>query len=66
MEKLTPREQEVADLVAQGLTSHKIATKLGVTKFTVDKHRKSLCHKYSIKRDQLKYKLKEITDGLNK
>jgi DNA-binding NarL/FixJ family response regulator len=36
--QLTPREGEVAELVAEGLTNRQIATRLRVTEYTVKKH----------------------------
>ncbi|HEY8578971.1 MAG TPA: response regulator, partial [Beijerinckiaceae bacterium] len=38
-ERLTPREMEVFDLVAQGMTSQAIATKLGISARTVESYR---------------------------
>ena len=44
-ERLTPREMEVFDLVAQGLTSQAIATKLGISARTVESYRAQLMEK---------------------
>jgi len=38
MSQLTMREQEVAGLVARGLTNHQIASELRVSRFTVNAH----------------------------
>jgi two-component system response regulator FixJ len=37
--RLTPRQIEIFDLVAAGCTSHAIATKLGISRRTVENHR---------------------------
>ncbi len=44
-ERLTPREMEVFDFVAQGLTSQAIATKLGISARTVESYRAQLMEK---------------------
>lgn len=44
-ERLTPREVEVFDLVAQGLTSQAIATRLGISARTVESYRAQLMEK---------------------
>jgi non-specific serine/threonine protein kinase len=38
MNKLTPREQEVAELLLEGLTSREVAARLYVSKRTIDFH----------------------------
>lgn len=43
--KLSPREREVLDLVATGMTSRQIAFKLGLSKKTVDVHRAKVLRK---------------------
>jgi RNA polymerase sigma factor (sigma-70 family) len=43
--RLSPREREVLDLVANGLTSKQIALRMGLSKKTVDVHRGKLRRK---------------------
>lgn len=45
MERLTPREAEVARLVRHGCTNHEIASSLHITSDTVKKHVKAACVK---------------------
>jgi two-component system response regulator FixJ len=45
VEKLSPREQEVLQLAARGLTSREIASELGISPRTVEVHRASVMHK---------------------
>jgi DNA-binding NarL/FixJ family response regulator len=47
--RITRREKEILDLVVEGLTSGEIATKLFVSQWTVDSHRKSLMTKFNTK-----------------
>jgi two-component system response regulator FixJ len=44
-ERLTPREMEVFDLVAQGMTSQVIANKLGISGRTVESYRAQIMEK---------------------
>jgi two-component system response regulator FixJ len=44
-ERLTPREMEVFDLVAQGMTSQLIANKLGISGRTVESYRAQIMEK---------------------
>ena len=44
-ERLTPREMEVFDLVAQGMTSQAIATRLGISGRTVESYRAQIMEK---------------------
>jgi len=44
-EKLTPREAEVFDMVATGLTSHAIAAELGISVRTVESYRAQIMEK---------------------
>lgn len=46
---LTPREQEILELIAQELTNVQIAEKLGLSPRTVHTHRRSLMQKLSVK-----------------
>ena len=47
--QLSDREQEVLLLVAQGLSSKEISTKLSIAVNTVNTHRKSITRKTGIK-----------------
>ena len=49
LEKLTPKEKEVALLVAQGLSNAKIAATLNVAEITVKKHISTLFEKLGVK-----------------
>jgi DNA-binding NarL/FixJ family response regulator len=46
---LTPRETEIARLVAAGLTSKEIATRLGISPATVETHRTNLMAKLGVR-----------------
>jgi non-specific serine/threonine protein kinase len=45
---LTPREREVAALVARGLTSRQIAAELGLAERTVETHVNRVLHKLGL------------------
>jgi FixJ family two-component response regulator len=45
LERLTPRERDVLDLVASGLSSKEIALRLGLSKKTIDVHRAHMLRK---------------------
>ena len=45
---LTPRERDVLDGVARGLTNKAIAAELGISRRTVEAHRESLMRKLEI------------------
>jgi two-component system NarL family response regulator len=47
-DELTPREQEVCGLVAQGKTSKQIAEALEISVHTVNNHRKRICRKLGV------------------
>ena len=47
-QKLTSREEEVLQLVAEGAPNKEIATELGISPKTVDKHRQQLMNKLDI------------------
>lgn len=46
---LTPREKEIMQLVSQGASSKEIATKLFISRHTVESHRKHILHKLGVK-----------------
>jgi DNA-binding CsgD family transcriptional regulator len=46
---LTPREKEIMQLVSQGASSKEIASKLFISRHTVESHRKHILHKLSVK-----------------
>ncbi|GLC91224.1 hypothetical protein Tamer19_06320 [Cupriavidus sp. TA19] len=46
--KLTARESQVLSLIAKGMSTNEIATNLGVTLFTVRKHRNNISRKLDI------------------
>lgn len=46
---LTRREKEIMQLVSQGSSSKEIATKLFISRHTVETHRKHILHKLSVK-----------------
>ena len=56
-EILTPRERQILQLVAEGVTSRDIAEKLDISKRTVEHHRANMMKKLNIKRvaDLIKY-----------
>lgn len=48
LDSLTPREREVLQLIAEGLTSKEIATRIGAALKTVETHRTNLIRKLDI------------------
>lgn len=49
LEKLSVREREVLQMIAEGHATTEIATKLNVSRKTVETHRKNIMHKLEIK-----------------
>ncbi len=47
-ERLTRRERQVLKLISKGLTSRQIAEKLGISKLTIDTHRKNIQRKLEV------------------
>jgi two-component system response regulator NreC len=47
-EELTPREEEVMDLLVQGSTNEEIATQLTISKHTVARHRENIMRKLNL------------------
>lgn len=45
MADLSPRQRQVADLVAKGLTEREIAERIGISRFTVRNHKQVVYHK---------------------
>jgi len=49
IEKLSKKEEELMNLLTEGLTSSEIATRLFISKRTVDTHRKHILEKFNLK-----------------
>ena len=49
LEKLTPRERQVAVGLATGLTNHEIAAELGIKLKTIDTHRAHILQKLELR-----------------
>ena len=49
MDSITAREKEVVLLLAQGLSTKEIASRMGISFHTVESHRKNLRFKFSAK-----------------
>jgi DNA-binding NarL/FixJ family response regulator len=47
--KLTRREKEVLELIAEGLTNQEIAAKLFLTSTTIDSHRRNMLRKFNVR-----------------
>jgi DNA-binding NarL/FixJ family response regulator len=47
-DRLTPREREIVQLIAEGRTTKEIAAKLGVSAKTVEAHRSNLMNKLNL------------------
>jgi DNA-binding CsgD family transcriptional regulator len=45
---LTPREQQVCDLICSGLTVKQAARELGISYYTVDQHKQSIYLKLGV------------------
>jgi len=58
---LTPREQEVLTLIAQGLSNNEIADQLVISAKTVDRHRENIMRKLNLHNrvDLVKYALRK-------
>lgn len=48
VERLTNRERQILAMIGRGQTSKQIALALGLSVYTVNNHRKSICHKLGI------------------
>ena len=46
--KLTPRQRQVAELLAQGMKNQEIAERLGISRKTLDIHRHEVAHKLGV------------------
>ncbi len=46
---LSPRQREVATLIAEGLTNKEIAERLGIDNSTVDNHRRAIYNKLGVR-----------------
>jgi non-specific serine/threonine protein kinase len=47
--RLTPREQEIAPLIARGLTNRQIAAQLGIAERTADTHVENILDKLGLR-----------------
>ena len=65
-DELTPREQEVLTLIAEGLSNNEIADRLVISAKTVDRHRENLMRKLKLHNrvDLVKYALRKGLIGL--
>jgi DNA-binding NarL/FixJ family response regulator len=64
MNKLTPKEQQIAMMVAQGLTNKEIAQQLGSSPFTVRNQVKIIIRKLELKnRIQVAYLIGQHQNG---
>ena len=65
-EPLTPREQEVLTLIAEGLSNNEIADRLVISAKTVDRHRENIMRKLNLHNrvDLVKYALRKGLIGL--
>lgn len=65
-DELTPREQEVLTLIAEGLSNNEIADRLVISAKTVDRHRENLMRKLNLHNrvDLVKYALRKGLIGL--
>ena len=66
IERLTPREREIAELVAQGLTNGEIGTELWITQNSVKQALKRMFRKLEVSsRAQMVARLKDPAEALN-
>lgn len=58
---LTPRQQEVLTLIAEGLSSREIAERLGISVRTVERHRENIMNRVNLhsRTDLVKYALRK-------
>ena len=64
MNRLTPKEQQIAMLVAQGMTNKEIAQRLGSSPFTVRNQVKVIIQKLELKnRIQVAYLIGQYQNG---
>ena len=65
-DELTPREQEVLTLIAEGLSNNEIADRLVISAKTVDRHRENIMRKLNLHNrvDLVKYALRKGLIGL--
>jgi len=65
-DELTPREQEVLTLIAEGFSNNEIADRLVISAKTVDRHRENLMRKLNLHNrvDLVKYALRKGLIGL--
>ncbi len=66
-DELTPREQEVLTLIAQGFSNNEIADQLVISAKTVDRHRENIMRKLNLHNrvDLVKYALRKGLIGLD-
>jgi len=49
MKAITPTEKKILELIADGFSTHDVATALAISKYTVLSHRRSLLGKFGVK-----------------
>ncbi|HET6540756.1 MAG TPA: LuxR C-terminal-related transcriptional regulator [Chryseolinea sp.] len=49
MKSITPTEKKILELIAEGFSTHDVASALAISKYTVLSHRRSLLGKFGVK-----------------
>jgi len=49
MKSITPTEKKILELIAEGFSTHDVASALSISKYTVLSHRRSLLGKFGVK-----------------
>jgi len=49
MKAITPTEKKILELIADGFSTHDVASALSISKYTVLSHRRSLLGKFGVK-----------------
>jgi len=69
MKSITPTEKKILELIAEGFSTHDVASALAISKYTVLSHRRSLLGKFGVKNSvqlvtrAIKNKVISVNDG---